>query len=353
MPSDRKDSLLNALTDMQHHQQGNHGWSVFHESLSLLAGSRSGPGSAELDLLLSTVWQARPRISDSHLITLLGIAFRAVAMDHADAARVFRAELPGAERAGILSDVFRRHRADIAALVTGQSNSFTGARRFLVPQLVLGAYAAHHRITDVRLLDIGTSLGLLPRQLNNRAVFDRFAPDLKWHPAAPEYRHIPLTARFGIDRAPLPTLNWVQDCHGPSGYYTERFAEVAWSLDQTTSAGDGLHIRELDMLDLPGLAELIRSHHINVATCNFVLYQYDESVREKVIATVTESLDRPGLLLSMEPSHDLHRMGAHVHGYRAGSTVPLHLADVSDAHLLGQVTVHAGFADIAGPGWNS
>ncbi|HEY5833177.1 hypothetical protein [Streptomyces sp.] len=346
---------------MQQHQQGNHGWSVFHEGLSLAAAdsrthpgpdagpdSASGSGPGELDRLLSAVWRARPRISDSHLITLLGIALRTVADTDTDAARVFRPQLPGAVRAGLLSAALARHHDAIAAMVTEQSNSYTGARRFLVPQLLLGAYAAHHRIAEVRLLDIGTSIGLLPRQLNNRTVYDRFAPGLSWHPAAPAYRDIPLAARFGIDAPPLPTLDWVRGCHGPSDYYTERFSEVVWALEQTAGTAGDIGIHALDMLDLPALADFVHSHHINVATCNFVLYQYDEPTRERIIATVTGALRRPGLLLSMEPGYELRRMGARVRGYRAGSTAPLHLADVSDAHFLGRVTPGADFAGIAG-----
>ncbi len=217
-----------------------------------------------------------------------------------------------------------------------------------MPQLVLGAYAAHQRIGSVRLLDIGTSIGLLPRQLNNRAVFERFAPDLEWHPGAPSYRTIPLAARFGVDAPPLPTLEWVRGCHGPSAYYDERLSEVEWSLAQTEAAAADLRILPLDILHLPALGQFLRYHRINVATCNFVLYQYDEPTREQVIATITGNLERPGLLLSMEPGHELRRMGARVRAYRAGGTEALEVADVSDAHFVGRVTTGPGFAELTG-----
>lgn len=351
MLPDPRESLFHALTDMQQHQQGNHGWSVLHEALGLAAAdsrTHSGSGSEELDRLLSEVWRARPRISDSHLITLLGIALRNVADTDPDAAQVFRPELPGPVRAGLLTTTVARHHEVITAMIMEKSNSYTGARRFLVPQLLLGAYAEHHRMAETRLLDIGTSIGLLPRQLNNRMVYDRFAPGLRWFPAGPEYREIPLTVRFGIDAPPLPTLDWVRGCHGPSDYYSERFSEVVWSLEQTTEEAGKTCIQALNILDLPTLAEFIRSHRINVATCNFVLYQYDQPTRERIIATVTGALHRPGLFLSMEPGSELRRMGARVVGYRAGGTSPLHLAEVSDAHFLGQVTTGPDFAEIAG-----
>jgi hypothetical protein len=345
MEFDRKDLLLRALIDMQQHQQGNHGWSVVHESMALLAGNVP----TGLDRLLASVWHSRPLMSDSHLITLLSIALRVVAAHDPQAAALFKPELPPADRANLLSEALHRHYEEIVAVVTEQSNSFTGARRFLVPQLVLGAYAEHHRIDQVRLLDIGTGIGLLPRQLNNRAVFNRFAPDLEWYRQAPPFRPIPLAARYGVDAPPLPTLDWVRACHGPSSYYTERFSEVVWSLEQTTSAAESVSISPLDILDLPALAEFLRTHRINVVTCNFVLYQYDEPTREKVIATITCSLGRPGLLLSMEPGHELRRMGAQVLAYVTGERDPLYVADVSDAHFLGRVTTGPGFAKLTGP----
>ncbi|MBT2406561.1 hypothetical protein J7I97_11570 [Streptomyces sp. ISL-87] len=330
---------------MQLHQQGNHGWSVVHESMALLA--EAGPDPS-VDQLLAAVWRSRPLMSDSHLITLLGIALRVVAVNNPRAAAVFEPELPAAERANLLAEALRRHHDEITSVVTEQSNSYTGARRFLVPQLVLGAYAEHHRINEVRLLDMGTGIGLLPRQLNNRAVFERFAPGLEWDPQAPRFRPIPLTARYGVDAPPLPTLDWVRSCHGPSAYYTERFSEVVWSLEQTESAAGGIGISALDILDLPALTDFLRTHRINVVTCNFVLYQYDEPTREKVIAAITSSLGRPGLFLSMEPGHELRRMGAQVRGYLTGGRSPLHVADVSDAHFVGRVTTGPGFAELTG-----
>ncbi|ONK13794.1 hypothetical protein [Streptomyces sp. MP131-18] len=345
MMLDRRDVLLRTLTDMQRHQQGNHGWAVLHESMALLAGAGSG---SPMDAVLGSVWQSRPRMSEAHLITLLGIALRTVAERQPRAAALFRPEQPAAERARLLAEVLDSHGEEIIAVISERSNSFTGARRFLVPQLVLGAYAAHQRIGSVRLLDIGTSIGLLPRQLNNRTVFERFAPDLEWYPRAPSFRHIPLTARFGVDAPPLPTLEWVRGCHGPSAYYNERLSEVEWSLAQTEAAAADLRILPLDILNLPALGRFLRAHRINVATCNFVLYQYDGPTREQVIAAITRNLAWPGLLLSMEPGHELRRMGARVRAHLPGRADALHVADVSDAHFVGRVTTGPGFAELTG-----
>lgn len=342
---DGKELLVRALGDMQRHEQGNHGWSVVHESMALLAGSGS---AAELDRLLDSVRRTRPRMSTSHLITLIGIALRTVAAQDPRAEALFSPGLPPADRARLLSGTLGEHNELITAVLTGRSNSFTGARRFLIPQLLLGSWAAHHGIDGMRLLDVGTGIGLMLRQLNHKAVFDRFAPDLEWSPCPPPYRTLPLDARHGIDAPPLPTLEWVRTCHGPSAYYDDRFSEVLWSLEQTESADGTFTISALDVLDLQALARYLRTHRINVVTCNFVLYQYDAATRGQVIDTIREALAPPGLLLGMEPRDGLRRMGARVEAHPTGSAGPLHVADVSDAHVIGRVTAGPGFTELTG-----
>ncbi|WP_416960753.1 hypothetical protein [Streptomyces sp. Agncl-13] len=348
MLSTRKESLLKTLTDMGRHQQGNHGWSLFHECLSEVAGSEQTGG---LDELLAALWSRRPDISDTHAITLIGIAVRQLALQEAAFADVFRAELAPSHRTPVLARALSERTHDIARLMESHSNSYTGARRFLLPQLVVGAFAEFRRLRRVRLLDLGTSIGLLPRQLNNRRIFDRFAGDLRWQPQAPVFRRIPLAFVAGVDRPPLPTLDWVRACHGPSDYYEQRFEEVRWSLEQAEPADTERVLEPLDILDPPALAGFLEAHRINVVTCNFVLYQYTEDVTRRIIETVVGALGTPSLLLSMEPSHALTRMGCVVHAYLDGSPKPLHVADVSDGHFVGTVTVREGFDELAGQGW--
>lgn len=348
MLSPRKQSLLRTLTDMGRHQQGNHGWSLFHECLSEVAESGQTDG---LDELLAALWSRRPDISDTHAITLIGIAVRQLALRERAFADVFRAELAPPRRTPVLARALSERTHDIGRLMESHSNSYTGARRFLVPQLVIGAFAEHRRVHRVRLLDLGTSIGLLPRQLNNRRVFDRFAGDLDWRPAAPPFRRIPLAYVGGVDRPPLPTLDWVRACHGPSDYYEQRFEEVRWSLEQAEPADTEAVLEPLDLLDQAALAGLLETRRINVVTCNFVLYQYTEDVTRRIVETVVGALGTPSLLLSMEPSHALTRMGCVVHAYLDGSPKPVLVADASDGHLVGTVTVHDGFAELAGQDW--
>ncbi|MEU6916682.1 hypothetical protein [Streptomyces olindensis] len=346
MISARKESLREALADMCHHQQGNHGWSAFHECLREVAASGR---SAGLDRLLSALWRRRPDISDAHAITLLGIAVRHLVTHDGRHTEALDTELPLARRVPALARLLEERCDALAHLMDRHSNSYTGARRFLLPQLVIGAFVASRSVRRVRLLDLGTSIGLLPRQLNNEVIFSRFAGDLRWHPAAPPFRRIPLELACGVDRPPLPTLDWVRTCHGPSDYYEQRFEEVLWSLDQSKAAEQEVLLRPLDILDRAGLADILTSLRINVVTCNFVLYQYGDEIKRRLVDTVMSALDAPGLMLVMEPSHALARMGCTVQAYLDGSTEPLHVADVSDAHFLGEVTLRAGMDVLAGP----
>ncbi|MGW3644644.1 hypothetical protein [Streptomyces sp. NPDC000878] len=347
MLSTRKQSLLTALADMGQHEQGNHGWSLFHECLSEVAESEASGG---LDRLLSAMWQQRPHISDAHAITLLGIAVRQLALQDGGPADVFRAELSASQRVPALARALSERALDLIRLMESHSNSYTGARRFLLPQLVIGAFARFRNIQQVRVLDLGTSIGLLPRQLNNKAIYDRFAGDLHWNPEPLPFRGIPLDYVGGVDRPPLPTLDWVRACHGPSDYYEQRFEEVQWSLGQAETAGTEVALQPLDILDFPALEAFLRVHRINVVTCNFVLYQYSDDVRSRVVETVLRALETPGVLLSMEPSHALARKGCVVHAYQNSSTRPLHVADVSDAHFMGTVTVRDGLTELVGQG---
>ena len=347
-PPDRREPLLRTLADMCDHQQGNHGWQVFHRGLLDVARSS---GSEGLDQVLADLWGKRPYISDAHAITLLGIALRRLALGEDGPVEVFQPDLPLPRRSSVLADTLTSQAAEIGRLMENHSNSFTGARRFLVPQVIVAEFARRRDLREVRLLDLGTSIGLLPRQLNNEAVFRRFAPDLSWSPVSPGYRAIPLGFVGGVDRSPLPTLEWVRTCHGPTDYYERRFAEVHWSWEQTAHQRNQVVFQPLDILDLPALRNYLASHRINVATCSFVLYQFDDAVKQRIIETVVESLGPGGLFLSMEPSHKLTRMGCAVRAWVDGVPDPLHVAHVSDGHFVGTVTTGPHFADLLGAGW--
>jgi hypothetical protein len=61
------------------------------------------------------------------------------------------------------------------------------------------------------------------------------------------------------------------------------------------------------------------------------------------------ALGTPSLLLVMDPTHQLARMGCTVRAYQDGSSRPLHIADVSDSHFMGVVTVRDGMDVLTTP----
>ncbi|MEU0480047.1 hypothetical protein ABZ260_12805 [Streptosporangium sp. NPDC006013] len=342
--ADSRERFARTLAAIRQHQQGHHGWGVLHRTLGELLASRY----PALDRLLNAVWTARPHISDAHLITLIGAAVRQVVLNDQNMAGLFGSQVSPATRLGLLRELVGRREEDLTEALCGHSNSFTGARRFLVPQLIIGGFAMANQLSEVRFLDIGTGLGILPRQLNNRIVYDRFSRNLDWSPRAPGYRKIPLASRYGIDAPPLPDLDWVRTCHGPSPYYEERFEELVWSLRETEGMKEKVTLRELDMLDIPELARFIAEKEFNVITCSFVLFQYDMRIQDMVKNCILTNMASPGLFLVMNPSHGLLRQGCRVEGHLSGDPAVLHLADVSDAHFIGTVTRGADLRTVIG-----
>lgn len=342
----KRAKFFDSLAVTQGHQQGSHGWDALHTLLYDLMAA----GDAALDSLLQRVWSERPHVSDAHLITLMSISVKSLVLRDEKLREIFDGTAPRLHRRELLAEIVAQNSDSIGSLLTDRSNSFTGARRFLLPQLVIGNYAARHNIDRVRLLDIGTGIGLLPRQLNNEEVFGRFAPGLRWSPAALPWVKIPLEVRAGIDSHPLPSLEWVSSCYGPSEYYEDSFRELLWSLERTAGAAGDIDMKSLDMLDAEELGGLLRSRRFNVVTCNFVLFQYAEHIRDQVISVVLDNMARPGLFLSMEPSHDLKRQGSRITAYLPGQGGALHIADAEDAHFRGLITLHPEIAELVGAG---
>lgn len=325
-------NLSETLSRLRQHPQ-DHGWRAFFDAIDLLLQQRSAP----LQRLLEACVEARPRVSPTHLMTLLGMTVKMV-IDEQPAARELFAEVrPVQHQARALERLLSEHEATITETLLTRQNSFTGVRRFLVPQTLFARYFARQEVGRVNFLDVGTGLGLLPRQLNNRRLFERFAPDLAWPFGIPSYQSIPLGRRYGLDRFPLPDLAWVRHCYGPSYYYDRLFDELLWVLREPVAMSQPVGMTELDILDEELLRAFVREHRIQAVNCSFVLYQYDQAVRSRVIAGIVDELVRPGLLISMEPKGDLTLQGCHVSLFAAGSRTPVAFATVTDSHFVGAV----------------
>jgi hypothetical protein len=212
------EAFRKAASGLAEHPQ-DHGWRDLYRVFSY-GLDRSAPNLTATVLAHHT---ARPASSETHLLTLLGIALKEIAPEPFDSI------VSGSNanvRLASLEETLYQYGAGISEIIRSRQNSFTSARRFLVPQVILSAFFARQDGQEARFADFGTGLGVLPRQLNSAEQYGEFAADLVWPNGVPAFRRIPLAARFGVDRGPMPDLNWVHACYGRSQYYTHLYSEL-------------------------------------------------------------------------------------------------------------------------------
>jgi hypothetical protein len=315
-----------------------HGWREFFRLVEYgLAQSCSVLG----DVLLRCA-ERQPAHSPSHLINLLGISLKRVGPDAF--AAFGRSSSPRA-RLAVLEEMLHAHGSDVVRIVTERRNSFTGARRFLVPQVILGAYFAHHEGDEVTFADFGTGLGIMPRQLNSERLYRRFGADLPWPGGVPRFRRIPLRRLMGVDCGPLPDLEWVQACYGASVYYAGLFEELTYTLAALGDDGSPVEYRELDLLDADALARFLREQPVHAGNLSYVLYEIDPDRRRQVLDTLRAGLREPGLIISTEPRAELTAQGCDVLVYSHDRTTPYRLCTISDGHFKGKVTASQDYAE--------
>jgi hypothetical protein len=313
-----------------------HGWREFYR---LIALGLDGGRAPQLQAVVTTALAGRSGGSATHLVTLLGIAVRAIA---GGSFPDLVSDRPGEERLAALDEVLRQHRRRIDHLLRQRQNSFTGPRRFLVPQVLLAAYFARQQRPAV-FADLGTGLGVLPRQLNCRAVFERYAPELAWPDRQPRFQPIPLAARYGVDRGPFPDRSWVRSCYGPSGYYALQYQELLEVLDLPEIASAQVGYQELDLTDGVALRRFVTGRRVNAANLSYALYQLDPASRDRVLDTLADALHPPGLMIVTEPNDELAQPGCTVTVRDHTHPVPRRLCTVSDGHFTGQVRPLAGY----------
>jgi hypothetical protein len=125
---------LRAAADGLAHHPHDHGWRSLYE-LFLYGLNNSAP---QLKHSLIEAYQARP-LSATHLLTLLGIALKATSGDQF---AYLVSTQPVIERLSVLESVLRAQSRHVSSLLLSRQNSFTCARRFLVPRVLLSAYFA-------------------------------------------------------------------------------------------------------------------------------------------------------------------------------------------------------------------
>jgi hypothetical protein len=130
------DEFRTAAAGLGHHPQ-DHGWRALYRLFS------HGLDLSAPNLTATILKQqaARPTLSATHLLTLLGIALKAAAPEPFATIIV---DSPVDGRLNLLEGVLDQHQTGITEIITTRQNSFTSARRFLVPQVLLGSYFAQH-----------------------------------------------------------------------------------------------------------------------------------------------------------------------------------------------------------------
>jgi hypothetical protein len=326
MPS--LEDLHTAAKGLAEHPQ-DHGWRTIYRLFDH-ALRHSAP---QLEQLLSDCYTSRPS-SPTHLLTLLGIALKL--------------EFP-ADFALLIEDRSYDYRATQLEIVLGQNldtfrkillnrqNSFTCARRFLVTQVLLTSYFRRSQGVTLNFADLGTGLGILPRQLNSRRLYERFGPDLAWPGGIADFVHIPLASVFALDKGPFPDLDWVHACYGNSGYYAELYEELLSTIADPDVMNAQVTFADVNLLDTEAVARFIAINKINVASMTYVLYELPVEQRRLVLEAVISQLRPPGLLIVTEPCEELRRQGCVVELYRHSSLEPLTLCFISDGHFKGQV----------------
>jgi len=330
-------AVRSALDALRLHPQ-NHGWLGLYEVLESRFAAEAAEGDGPLHRIIRECDEKRPNLSTSHLVTLLCIAVKGLYGDWRESP-VFDGRVSLAEKSDLLATTLTKDEKVVKDQVLTRQNSFSSARRFLVPQVLISYFARRHDM-PVRLADLGTGAGLMPRQLGSRTNFDRFAPDLTWDGWKPEFVDVPYELRWGVDRPPVEDRSWIRQCYGPSGYYDERYAELDWAFDQPDVKAAAMTSSALDLLEPDSITEFIGAHEFNVVTCSFVLYQYSEDDRRAVAKAVANALPEPGLFVSFEPAGDLYTPGGSIRIYLPGNPMPVEFGQASDGHCMGHV--HAG-----------
>lgn len=322
------DAVRQRANEMGQHPQ-DHGWRNLYRLFARALEIRA----PQISHLVAEHFSTDPLASHSHFVTLLGIAIKTVAQESFPS---LVADLPDSRRLAALERLVDEKRDMIRKILRTRRNSFTGTRRFLVPQVLLSAYFAG-RSHPVRFADLGTGLGIMPRQLNSRLLYETFGPDLTWPEGIPQFRLIPIAARFGVDRGPMPDLDWVTACYGSSGYYRALHHELLYSLTVPEVKAARVRFAELDLTDTAALTNFVDDNRINAVNLCYSLYELAPSCRTLVIRTLAACLAEPKVIIVTEPSGNLAEPGCAVTFYDNGATEPLRVCHVSDGHFRGSV----------------
>lgn len=322
-----------AAVSLANHPQ-DHGW---RELYRLLAAALESGRTPLLTRLLLAHQQSNIQGSPTHAVTVLGIALSTCLTPQAFASLFEPIDM--STKIGHLEIFMREYFGELERILVTRRNSFTGARRFLIPQVLLSAFFGQHRKVPCVLADLGTGLGVMPRQINSHQSFERFAPNLRWPQDIPAFQSFDIAKRFGVDRPPLPTSDWVKNCYGVSDYYRALYKELCDSFEIPDVQAVDVTYMAIDIVeDSTSLERFLTVYGVNAVNLSYVLYQVSTEARMEVLRTVQSSLRPPFIVVVVEPGGMLGRQGCTVRVYTHDSPEPLHVCSVSDGHFIGNVS---------------
>lgn len=321
------EALRAAADGLAHHPQ-DHGWRNLY-ALFLYGLDQT---AIHLTNVLLESYRARP-VSATHLLTLLGISLKQEADEQFP---YIASDAPLNLRLSVLEQIIQQRLSAITPLLLSRQNSFTCARRFLVSRVILSAYFSQYNET-IRFADLGTGLGILPRQLNSRSQYELYADDLTWPEGIPEFTCLPIESAHGVDRGPMPDVEWVRACYGVSEYYRTLYNELETSIHDPQVQDARVLYHEFDLLDRTALVTFLQDYRINAINLSYVLYELEEIKRRQVLDILVRELPRPGIIIVTEPQDELHREGCVVEVFSKGDREPATLCFVSDGHFMGYV----------------
>ncbi|MGH3886077.1 MAG: hypothetical protein ACRDSZ_05790 [Pseudonocardiaceae bacterium] len=323
-----------AAASLANHPQ-DHGW---RELYRFLATSLEYGRTPLLTRLFLEHQQNDAQGSPTHAVTLVGIALKTCLSPQAFASLLEPIDMSA--KIGRLEMLIRESFDELERILVTRRNSFTGARRFLIPQVLLSAFFRQHREVPCVVADLGTGLGIMPRQLNSEQSFELFAPYLHWPQGIPVFRSFDLAKRFGIDRPPLPTGDWVGNCYGVSNYYRVLYKELCDALAILDVQTVDVTYTAIDIVeDSASLERFLRTHGVNAVSLSYVFYQVSTEARMSVLRTIQSSLVPPFIAVIVEPRGGmLGQQGCTVTVYTHEAPEPVHFCSVSDGHFIGDVS---------------
>lgn len=319
--------LLSAASSMSQHPQ-DHGWREIYNQIANTLSRDAEPLMVPVNSI-----PAVQSLAPAYVIGLVAISLQQLWQKHGQGRDSVHRRLPGTEIVNLATD----YRIELSSILAKHRNSFTGVRRFLVPQVLLARHFEGSSREPISFLDIGTGIGVLPRQLDSPACFRRFAHDLTWPDRAPEFSKIGISARFGIELSPIPDFSWLRDCYGPSEYYDLLFQEMRETLAMPEVQTADLTIVNQDARDLAALSQFIGDKNISAVTAVYSLYQYAPHVRQAIVTTIHRRLPPGGIFIDIEPRPALDQPGCLVEAWIHGMGDKQTVCVVSDGHFRGLV----------------